>query len=170
MKASLTRLCFTSKHSTAVFLMGAFTKLNNNWISVLDPNIFPKVTPPNSKGQSCKQSPLCCLFQDLRCIWHEHPLPYNTSWKRSPTGTERSGASWKRWIFFRTELFSSLLRSVGKDSCERGNYTRSSATVQLCTSINSEQNLPWPCGLSISSRRRTTTMEASSISIPWITS
>lgn len=53
---------------------------NNNWKSVLGPNIFPSSTPPNSKGHCSEQSPLCCLFKDhvTRCIWQEHPLSCNT--------------------------------------------------------------------------------------------
>lgn len=69
----------TNEMPLFVFYRRIQKKLNNNWKSVLGPNIFPKVTPPNSKGHSCEQSPLCCLFKDhfTCCIWHEHPLSYN---------------------------------------------------------------------------------------------
>lgn len=81
-------------------------KSDNKWKSAVGPNIFPGVTPPDSKGHSSEQSPLCCLFKDhFTCwIWHEHPLSYNshsTPLEKGAWLAQRRG----RRVVFRVAIF-----------------------------------------------------------------
>lgn len=121
-------MCFTQTHillhcEMKLFIKG-MQKSDNKWKS---PNIFPKVTPPDSKGHSSEQSPLCCLFKDhfLCFVWHEHPLSYNshsTPLEKEPGwhwGEEGSG----KMVFFRAAIFPVYMNACReRPNCEKGNY------------------------------------------------